>query len=338
MVKSFVSSWLGLALLGVLGGACTPDVEGGASIVDAPRVLAIRSLFVGPDGEQDPKLLDWAICTERKPLVTAGEMSNECLAPTSEFLVPLGNGASASGTLPDDACRLFGPNPPLPKAGEPAPRPTDPDATGGFYQPLRLLANVPAGEQYSVGLTRITCGLARVTAEQAVDFQRRYRANENPDFTDIVVTSSAGNLPLTDDPLTTATVKAGSHITFSASWPECPLSAECGDGICGANEDRMNCAEDCTEPHGCQGSEPYVAFDLATRQILDRREGMRVAWYSNLGTFDHDRSGRTEADAAAPYTNNTWTAPNSAADVRLWLVLRDDRGGVAYRSLVVHVE
>jgi hypothetical protein len=357
VVKGFTRSCLLVGSLGGLGGGCTPDVEGGASLVDAPRVLAIRSepaeaapkgnppttitwsaLFVGPDGEQDPNLLDWAICTERKPLVTAGEIATECLAPAGEYLLPLGNGSSASGELPDDACRLFGPNPPLPKAGEPAPRPTDPDSTGGFYQPLRLLANVPTGEQYSVGLTRITCGLARVTAEQSVDFQQRYRQNENPDFTDIVVLSSAGNLPLTDDPLTTATVKAGSHVTISASWPECPLTPECGDGICGANEDRTNCPEDCTIPHGCQGSEPYVAFDLATRKLLDRREGMRVSWYSNVGTFDTDRSGRTESDAGSPYTNNTWTAPNSAVDARLWVVLRDDRGGVAYRSLVAHVE
>ena len=357
MVKTFASSWLGLAALGLLGGACTPDIEGGASIIDGPRVLAIRSdpaeaapkgnppttitwtaLFVGPDGDQDANLLDWAICTERKPLVTAGEMSNECLAAESDALIPVGTGISASGMLPDDGCRLFGPNPPLPKAGEPAPRPTDPDATGGFYQPLRLLADVPQGDVYSVGLTRISCGLARVTGEQALDFQQRYRPNENPDFADIVLKTGDGNVPLTADPLTTATVKAGSNVTFTASWPDCPLTSACGDGICGANEDRMNCADDCKEPHGCAGAEPYVAFDLSTRQILDRREGMRVSWYSNVGTFDHDRTGRPENQATSPYTNNSWTAPNGAADARLWVVLRDDRGGVAFRSLLVHVE
>ena len=101
MVKGFPLRSI-VALLGAAGAAlgCTPDVEGGASILDAPRVLAIRSepaeaapkgnppteitwsaLFVGPDGDQDPALLDWAVCTERKPLVTAGEMSLECLAP-----------------------------------------------------------------------------------------------------------------------------------------------------------------------------------------------------------------------------------------------------------------
>jgi hypothetical protein len=353
--RVWLAAAYGSALLGL--AACSPDLEGGASIIDSPRILAVRSepaeaapkgnpptsvkwsaLFVGPQGDEDPSLLDWAVCTERKPLVTTGEMSLDCLAPTADVLVPLGSGDEVSGTLPDDACRLFGPNPPLPKPGEPAPRPTDPDATGGFYQPLRVREALPHGDEYSVGLTRISCGLARVSAEQALDYQARYRENENPELTSVELANGSGNVPLTDDPETTAVVKAGSHVTFNATWPECPLFPTCGDGFCGANEDKTNCPDDCTEPHGCAGSEPYVAFDLASRELVDRREAMRVSWYSNHGTFDHDRSGRTEEEAAVANSSNTWTAPGSASDVRVWVVLRDDRGGVAYRSLVVRVE
>jgi len=357
MVKAWVRTLGTLLVLDALTTGCTPDVEGGAYIIDGPRVLAIRSepaeaaprgnpptpmawsaLFVGPHGDEDPSLLDWAICTERKPLVTAGEMSLDCLARSGDVLIPLGSGASVMGTLPEDACRSFGPSPPVPKPGEPAPRPTDPDASGGFYQPLRLLAELPAGDDYSVGLARISCGLARVTSDQALDYAARYRPNQNPELADVVIPSSSGDLPLTDDSMTTATVKPGSHVTFRASWVDCPQTSECGDGFCGANEDKANCAADCTTPQGCPGSEPYIAFDLATRQLLDRRESMRVSWYSTLGTFDHDRSGRDETQAATPYSDNTWTAPSSAAEVRLWVVLRDDRGGVAYRSLLLRVE
>jgi len=78
-------------------------------------------------------------------------------------------------------------------------------------------------------------------------------------------------------------------------------------------------------------TEPFPTF-------LDRRESMRVSWYSSLGTFDHDRSGRDEDRAAIPYIDNTWAAPSGAAEVRIWVVLRDDRGGVAYRSLLLRVE
>jgi len=90
MVTRYARALGTLLVLAAVTEGCTPDVEGGAYIIDGPRVLAIRSepaeaapkgnpptpmawsaLFVGPDGDQDPSLLDWAICTERKPLVTA---------------------------------------------------------------------------------------------------------------------------------------------------------------------------------------------------------------------------------------------------------------------------
>jgi hypothetical protein len=65
---------------------------------------------------------------------------------------------------------------------------------------------------------------------------------------------------------------------------------------------------------------------------------MRVSWFASAGTFEHDRSGRPEADAGSPFSDNAWTAPSEAGDVRLWVVLRDDRGGVGYGSFYVHVE
>ncbi len=154
----------------------------------------------------------------------------------------------------------------------------------------------------------------------------------------MIVNPDADGTPLTAAVDTTATVDAGSRITLRASWPDCPTEPTCGDGICGANEDKMNCAEDCADPHGCTGSEPYVSFDLGSRQIVDRREGMRVSWYSAGGSFEHDRTGQTEADAATSYTDNTWTAPGTPGDVHLWAVLRDDRGGTDWGSFIVHVK
>ena len=341
-----------LAMLG-----CTPDLPSGASLIDSPRLLAIRTepaeaapkgnsatdmtwsaLYVGPDGDQDPSVLGWALCDERKPLATAGEISPECLVPKSISLVDLGNGASVTGSLPEDGCRLFGPNPPPPAPGEPAARPTDPDSTGGFYQPLRVAESKGESYAYSVGLTRISCGLARVSAEDTTAYQQRYRANENPTLSSVVASPGNGETPLTDDAGTTLSATTGSHFVFRASWPDCPQTSTCGDGICGANEDKTNCADDCTDPHGCAGSEPYVAFDLASQQVVDRREGMRVSWYATSGTFEHDRSGRTEDQASVPYADNTWTAPDHAGDVHVWVVVRDDRGGVDWGSYLVHVQ
>ena len=355
MVNATRLSWV--SALGFALFACKPDLPSGDSLIDAPRVLAVKSepaeaapksttpvtitwsaLYVGADGAEDPATLDWGICTARKPLATAGEISPECLVPAGNALIDLGDGTSVMGELPGDGCRQFGPNPPQPEPGEPAPRPTDPDSTGGFYQPLRVAANEPNGYQYTIGLTRISCGLARVSADQSMDYAARYRPNENPLLSGVVVGPGHDDTPLTDDAATTASVQPGSHVTFRASWPDCPTTSACGDGICGASEDKTNCPDDCTDPHGCQGSEPYVYFDLGMRALVDRREGMRVSWYATSGTFDHDRSGRTEDDATITYSDNGWTAPDHAEDTLVWVVLRDDRGGVDWGSFVVHVE
>src|SRR5206468_1568139 len=76
-------------------------------------------------------------------------------------------------------------------------------------------------------------------------------------------------------------------------------------------------------------SERYVTFDLASQSLADRREAMRVSWFATGGTFDTDRTGRAEEDLAT-VTENTWTAPSSAAKVHVWIVLRDSRGGLDF--------
>jgi hypothetical protein len=340
--------WVGVAVL----PACRPDIEGGASLIDSPRVLAIRSqpaearpddpvewsaLFVGPNGDEDPSNLDWALCLERKPLAVAGEISKDCLVRHGKALLDLGSGIDVMDAIPSEACRLFGPNPPVPQPGDPAARAADPDATGGYYQPLRLIGQ--GGEiPYSVGLTRIDCGIARVTTQQSLDFAKRYRDNENPTIQDVVINPGRAAASLTSSPDTTATVARSKHFTLRTSWPQCPLSAHCGDGICGSGEDRTTCADDCTDPHGCAGSEPYVAFEPAQRQLVDRREAMRVSWYATAGSFDHDRSGRAEQEASLTYSDNGWTAPDQRGTVRVWVVLRDDRGGVGYGSYLIVVK
>jgi len=114
----------------------------------------------------------------------------------------------------------------------------------------------------------------------------------------------------------------GETVTFRASWAQC--AAPCT-------------GESCKAPAPCTGAEPYLDLDLISHQLVDRRESIRVSWYSNDGSFDHDRTGRTEGEAGTPNTDNAWTAPSTSADVRFWVVIRDDRGGVGWSSYVIHV-
>jgi hypothetical protein len=96
--------------------------------------------------------------------------------------------------LPSDGCLRFGPDTP---PGDFRPR--DPDATGGYYQPVR--ADIDA--LVAFGMSRITCKLPTAPAEIAREYDLRYAANRNP----------------TLDPIALATVPADSDVTLTASWP-----------------------------------------------------------------------------------------------------------------------
>lgn len=342
-------------LLVVAAGGCKPDLAGRRSLVEGSRVLAVRSepatakpsdsvmydaLFVNTDGNADPEPLDWALCIARKPLTETGPVNQNCLAREGDALEMLGTGGIAMASVPTDACALFGPTPQTPEAGEAAPRPVDPDTTGGFYQPVRVVFEADSGgDQYTLGVTRLACGLGGATQEQAAEFTRKNKANENPSLAAVVIQrdgASDQKLSAIDaDDL--VHVDRGARMHLLARWPDCPAEPECGDEICSPGEDTESCDEDCRQPHGCKGSEPYVYFDPITRKLTDRREAMRVSWFASDGEFNHDRTGRSEYEVGSADSDNDWTAPDADTEVSIWVVLRDDRGGVGWGSYRLRV-
>lgn len=351
MVAANVRELVKIGLFAVLiAPACKPEIEGSAALILTPRVLAVRSLpaevepnkpvawqalYVAPE-TPDPRDLSWALCIERKPIAVAGPIALECLEPAGAELLPVGSGVNVSGTVPRDVCRVFGPSPAAPMPGEPTPRPADPDSSGGYFQPVR--ARIGATDNYAVGLTRVSCGVASATVEQSLDYAKRYRPNENPELAEVVLDPDGSAQVLSSDPELAPTVSVGSTITLRASWADCPVTASCGDGICGAEEDRINCEVDCLTPRGCTGSEPYVNLDPLARAIVDRRESMRVSWFSTGGAFSAEVSGRSQEDAATPSSDNQWVVPDTPGSIPLWVIVRDDRGGVGFGSYFVRVE
>jgi hypothetical protein len=345
----------GICLL--LVAACKPEIEGRPSEIVGPRVLAVRSqpadakpsetisydaLFVDSEGLGDPAALDWALCLAGKSLTQPGTVSAECLTAEGDEIGALGSGGAVMATIPKDACALFGPTPQTPEAGQPASRPVDPDTTGGYYQPVRVLETAEESGAYSVGVTRLSCGLGGATQAQAADFTRRSKPNQNPELEVLLAIDADDNataLPALDSEQSLS-VPAGSELTLYASWPECPLEPECGDGICSPGEDSSpsGCPDDCREPRGCRGSEPYVYFDPVSRELRDRREAIRISWYATAGQFKNERTGSSESQADQSTTENTWTAPDGEAAVKLWVVIRDDRGGVGWGSYQLEVE
>src|SRR5262249_47898034 len=156
----------------------------------------------------NPSDLDWAFCDQPKPLALTGPIAPQCLvrrardvtvtiAPatdggeastqTRHILTPIGTGLKVQASVPVESCRVFGPFPPDPQPGEPPSRPADPDPTGGYYQPVRLLIPTKTDPEFSVGVTRLDCGIAGATQEQSNDYNKHHIPNENPALASIVV-------------------------------------------------------------------------------------------------------------------------------------------------------
>jgi hypothetical protein len=318
------------AMLAAVG--CKPDLQGRPSLIDAPRVLAIRSTAAeaSPGDTVTYDVLvassvaaqtqfDWALCNARKPLAESGPIAQVCLQASAPELQTLGNSMSVTATIPKDVCQVFGPITPVQKAGEPSVRPEDPDTTGGYYQPVRLLTRDGAGQQYEVGVTRLLCKIALgASQENTLRFTKEYQANTNPSI-DALELDLGSDLKLEIDLAEGSSpqaVKVGSTGQFNATWAACP--AEPSDAA-------------------CTGAEAYLSFDAAQQTLLDRRESIRISWYATEGSFEHDRTGRTEAEANIPSTSNKWTAPDSPSRVQFWLVIRDDRRGVSWSTFELDI-
>lgn len=344
-----------LPLLVLALAACTPDFSYDVSRVDGPRVLAVRAvppevspgqqttliaLYVDENGTRTEGPLELTLCNARKPLAELGPIARACLNPDAPEQTHLGeNVIAAPATIPTTSCSLFGPSPPPPKPNEPAGRPVDADQTSGFYHPA-LVFDTENGEPSLVPI-RVNCGLGSVRQAISAEWTRRSRRNANPIIDSLSIVRGEGTelVPI-DGAGAPPVLAAGETVTLRVAYPECPLAGEdvCGDHICGNDETLATCAADCTPPvQGCGGAEAYIAYDQRQGVITSRRESMRVAWYSTRGDFEEARTGRT-ADDVEPSTDNTFIAPTEPGTVFLWAVLRDDRGGTAFRSYRFVVE
>ncbi|HEY2369008.1 MAG TPA: hypothetical protein VGH87_21575, partial [Polyangiaceae bacterium] len=266
--------------------------------------------------------------TLRNPLDNPNTVAEECVAASGDGIVEIGASASVSATMPTDACENFGPEVPPSKPGQPQGRPVDPDPTGGYYQPLRLVF----GGEIDVGESRILCGLNGGSLEDNAKYNAQYHDNTNPTVTDVAWDQGS----VSQDASAPTAIPAGSSITLTASWPACPTSDVCGDGICGADESVTICAADCspTSANGCAGAERYVNFDELNHVIVTSRETIRVAWFVTSGSVQSDGTGRTGDDLATT-TTNVLTLPAAPGPIHGWAVIHDDRGGVGWRRFEI---
>ncbi len=274
--------------------------------------VAYSALVAAPGGEVSGASIDWAFCTMPKPLADLGDVAVPCFVLAADYLVPLGVGPAAAGKIPGNACHQFGPDGPESAPGQPPGRPVDPDGTGGYYQPVRLIW--PNGGDYllAAGVTRLGCGLAGATTETLAAFKTAYVPNTNPSISRLTAAAALVHPDKNLNPggVLGAAVGRGKSLELHVFWPTCD-----------------------TPP--CAGAEPYAFYDPAARALGTRREAMLASWFATGGTFASDRTGPSESGLDAA---NTWIAPDDAGDVTMWIVLRDDRGGSAWQRYRFHVE
>jgi hypothetical protein len=203
--------------LAVASTTCVPSLGPGDALITSPRILAVRAdpaeappgtavaftaLVASPGGTVTNAAIAWSFCTAPAPLTADNAVSNACFAASS--LAPAGHGASVMATTPNDGCSIFGPD-----TTSTTSRPRDPDATGGYYQPLRLQL---AGTDDAFELARIRCDLANADATAARAFAAEYTSNQNPALLPLSATLGGA-------PVALSAVPPGSRVTLQVSWP-----------------------------------------------------------------------------------------------------------------------
>lgn len=321
--------------------ACEPAPDDAPWFVDAPRILAVSSepaeappgsavqltaFALGPAGPIAAPVR-WGRCLQRKPLTELGPADPGCLLQRPGAWDFLGEGPSVSFSVPADACRLFGPERPEPKPGEPAGRPVDPDPSGGYYAPVALSFEGAS----ALASVRLPCGLSGASQQAVITFGKQFRPNQNPAIRALrfFFNGATTEAPEQGDALP---VPRGTSVVVSAWWDECPEVPACGDGVCSPEEEVSACAEDCQPLRGCSGAERYALYNPATQMVGLQREVLRSSWYATGGSL---AEGTT---AGLDHATNAWQAPSTPGEVWVAVVLRDDRGGSAVRATKLRIE
>ncbi len=138
-------------------------------------------------------------------------------------------------------------------------------------------------------LARVSCGVANASADVASAFAQAYLPNQNPHIASLAGAIDGRAVDLSDVP-------AGARVDLTASWDAADV-------------------------------ETFAYVDAGTGLLGTERESMQLAWNVTAGELDTESTSRSASDLALSMTNR-WTAPDAPGVVRLWLALRDSRGGV----------
>jgi hypothetical protein len=201
-----------------LGTGCGPTLDDRPWLVRRPQIVGwkadppeappgstvtVEVMALDPGASLDPAATSWGVCHDPRPLDENRVVTSSCLTPRSTDA----QGSPAQLMIPNEACRVFGPDTQQPAPGAPPTRPRDPDVTGGYYQPF----TISLGGALGVGLERVTCDLPDASLAASRAFLTAYRPNQNPKISGLTFTLGGGTI----DP---GVVPLGAHVTVGGTW------------------------------------------------------------------------------------------------------------------------
>jgi hypothetical protein len=258
-------------------------------------------LLASPAGTVTDATAGWDVCETPKPPAENNSVASACNPPAPGATT----GQTFTAPVLINACTLFGPIAPPVAAGQPAIRPRDPDSTGGYYLPVRVkFPDLATGSLTGFAFERITCNLANAATTVVAQFNQEYQPNNDPGIaaTDLIRADSS-RLNLDSG---VQTIAVGETVVLEASF-------------------------------AAGSAETFPVLDPSGDALVLQTESLSMSWFATSGSFEHDRTG-VAGDDTATSTSNTWKAPDEAVPaVYMWLVLRDSRGGTAFKAYTIQV-
>jgi hypothetical protein len=282
----------------LLPAACRPDLGPGDSLVTSPRILAIKA--DPPEAKPGTSAIYTALVAAPSGAIDdAPILWTFCTAPK-----PLTENNVVSSACLDAPSLVAAGAGPTVMATTPTNgcRVFGPDTPAATFRPrdpdvtggyYQPLRADLAGVDPTFLPVRILCNLADAPAETAARYAAEYTPNLAPHLAPL--TARTGGAEVSLDAIAT-----GTRVELEASWP-------------------------------ASDAESFAYFDRASQTLSTKREAMRVAWFANAGAFDTESTGRDEDDSATS-TGNVWIAPRTGGNAHIWIVLRDNRGGVDFAS------
>jgi hypothetical protein len=286
------------SVLGTLWFACVQADDTRSYLVQEPRILAVladpaeaapgesvhfQALWVDEMGPVEDARVRWALCSTPRALTENTSVAQVCAESDEQ---PLSERSLLLDTaIPRDACARFGSETSL------GQRPTDPDHSGGYYQPLRLTAD---GLRPTIIRQRILCPLANAPIDVARRFNERYVPNSAPTLAALSLFADGEQVAAEALPASTAVA----------------LRLELADAA----------------------RESYPLYDSRSGALSTRPEVLRAQWFSTRGELAHD-----DSEIPALSAENVLTTPEPGSQLWLWIVVRDDRGGVSVHSAQLRI-